>query len=248
MEYVEIFQKYMGSGLVVILFLAAILYLFFNEKRKSLRILFIYLPVLVLLLYFNPLFYQIFYAVAGSEIYFRVLWLLPITPVLAYTCISIYGRLGEKQKLPVLALMLVLLALCGRLVYSNPLFSRAENKYHVPDYVVEICDAIEVEGREVMAVFPKEFLLYVRQYSPVVCMPYGRDGIIYQGNAFYNLMESGTIPVDELVQYARSAHCHYIILDQEDVLVGNLLDYDYEVFDQIGEYIIYRDTMMYIGV
>lgn len=247
-DYIEIFQKYMGSGLLMILFLAALVYLFFAEKRKRIRILFIYFPVMVLLVYFNPLFYKVFYEVAGSEIYFRMLWLLPIVPVLAYTGVSIYDRVSEKAKIPLLVLLICMFMLCGRLVYLNPLFGKAENQYHVPDYVVHICDAIEVEGREVMAVFPQEFLLYVRQYSPVVCMPYGRDGIIYQGNQFYNLMESDIIETEVLVAYAKQARCHYIILSEDKELTGSLLDYDYEVFDRIDGYVIYRDTTIYIGL
>ena len=73
----------------------------------------------------------------------------------------------------------MVLMISGKLVYSSPLFSRAENTYHIPQVVVDICDAIEVEGREVMAAFPDEFLLYVRQYSPVICMPYGRESLEY---------------------------------------------------------------------
>lgn len=238
----------MGSGLLVILFLAAVVYLFFKEKKKYLRILFVYLPVIVLVLYFNPVFFALFKGVVGSEIYFRLLWLLPITWVLAYTVIFLYQRAKEQWKLPILLAVLVAVPLCGRWVYSSPLFSSAENPYHVPEYVVEVCDDIKVEGREVKAVFPREFLLYVRQYSPLICMPYGRDGIIYQGNAFYNLMESEQIDAGQLAEYAKGAQCHYIILSEEKDVLGSLLDYDYEVFERISGYIIYRDTTIYIGL
>lgn len=238
----------MGGGLLVVLFLAAVIYLFFREKRKNVRVLFIYLPVILLLLYFNPLFFGLFERIVGSEIYFRLLWLLPITWVLAYTAVSLYQSLKEKWKLPALMGLLLLIPICGRLVYTNPLFSMAENPYHVPDYVVEICDDIKVEGREVMAVFPREFLLYVRQYSPLVCMPYGRDALIYQSNSFYQLMESERIDARELAGYAKAAKCHYIILAEEKELVGSLLDYDYEEFNRISGYVIYRDTTIYIGL
>lgn len=238
----------MGNGLLVILFLMAAMYLFFREKRKYLRVLFIYMPVIMLALYFNPWFFGLFEKMVGSEIYFRLLWLLPITWVLAYTAVLFYQRLKEQWKLPALLVLLLVVPLCGRLVYSSPLFSVAENPYHVPDYVAEICDDIKVEGREVMAVFPREFLLYVRQYSPLVCMPYGRDAMIYYGNSFYELMESEQIEAQQLAEYARAAGCHYIILDEEKELIGSLLDYNYEEFNRISGYVIYRDTTIYIGL
>ncbi|MBQ7934322.1 MAG: hypothetical protein IJ327_06020 [Lachnospiraceae bacterium] len=233
---------------MITLFLAAVVYLFFQEKRKPLRLLFVYMPVVMLVLYFNPLFFSVFERIVGAEIYFRILWLLPITWVLAYTAVSLYQKVKEQWKLPLLLLMLLMVPMCGRCVYSSPLFSAAENVYHVPDYVVEICDDIKVEGREVMAVFPREFLLYVRQYSPLVCMPYGRDAIIYQGNPFYKLMESEQIEAGQLAEFAKAAQCHYIILDEDKEVIGNLLDYDYEEFNRISGYVIYRDTTIYIGL
>ena len=55
-EIVVLFREYMGTGLIVIWFVISLLYLWINEKRKELRILFLYTPVILLLLYFNPLF------------------------------------------------------------------------------------------------------------------------------------------------------------------------------------------------
>ena len=74
------------------------------------------------------------------------------------------------------------LAVSGSLIYSSPLFSKAENLYHVPDSVVHICDAINVPGREVMAAFPLDLVPYVRQYSAFVCMPYGREMTVDRWN------------------------------------------------------------------
>ena len=53
-DIITIFQKYMGSGFVMIWFLAALIYLFLNEKQKPKRIFLVYMPVIMLLLYFNP--------------------------------------------------------------------------------------------------------------------------------------------------------------------------------------------------
>ena len=63
-----IFGKFMGTGLVVTWFLAGLVYLFLSEKNKTRRILFIYMPVLILLLFFNPLFNQFFVWATEEEI------------------------------------------------------------------------------------------------------------------------------------------------------------------------------------
>lgn len=245
MDVMEIFQKYMGTGLVLIWFVLALIYLFLHEKKKPLRILLIYAPVIILLLYFNPLFSKIFYRLLGNEIYFRICWLLPMLPVIAYAAVCILDSLHGKRKSCFAAAVILLVMISGKLVYSNPLFSRAENIYHVPQAVADICDAIEIEGREVMAVFPDEFLLYVRQYSPVVCMPYGRDANHYELHA---IMTAEEIDVESLAAEAKYYGCHYVILSEDKPLKGNMADYSYEVFDNIDGYVIYKDTTMNFGL
>lgn len=243
-EVITIFQKYMGSGFVMIWFLAALIYLLFHEKEKHKRIFLIYLPVIMLVLYFNPLFAAVFGKIVEDEIYFRICWLMPVIIVIAYAAVCICGSLAGKKKLLFAGTAAVLIAVSGKLVYSNPLYSRAENIYHVPQCVVEICDAIVVPGREVMAVFPSELFLYVRQYDPTVCMPYNRE--IFQGyyDPLYYAMEEQTADLEELVPYARERSCHYIILQEEKEILGNPQDFGWELFKTVRGYVVYRDTLV----
>ncbi len=250
-EVIQVFQRYMGTGLVMIWFLAAVVYLFLFEKRKERRVLFVYMPVVLLLIYFNPLFAGMFCKLVGSEIYFRICWLLPIIVVIAYTIVCIFEKLrGTKRVLFTLA-ALVLIVISGKPVYENSLYSRAENIYHVPDSVVHICDAIVMPGREVMAVFPYELVLYVRQYSPFVCMPYGRNGWGANGAEdagrmaeFVEVMEEDVVDLEELVTYVDETGCHYIILDAKKELLGEIEDYNWEVFGETDGYVIYRNMKL----
>jgi len=241
----EIFQKFMGSGLVVVLFLVSVIYLLITEKRKPMRILFVYVPILILLVYFNPLFYRFFYGMVGEEIYFRICWLLPVIMVISYTVFSVCEKLnGGKRAGFVLAALLIIMV-SGKLVYSSSLYSRAENPYHVPQKVVDICDAIRLDGREVMAAFPDEFILYVRQYSPVVCMPYGREVLQgYYYNELRSLIMSDEIETERLVREARAYSCHYVILSEEAKLSESMENYGYEKFAVMHGYVIYKDATM----
>lgn len=241
-DVIRIFQRYMGTGFVMIWFVAALIYLLVNEKQKSKRIVLVYIPIIMLALYFNPFFAAAFCKIVGSEIYFRICWLMPVIVVIAYAAVCICSRLTGKKQFLFAAAAMALIALSGRLVYGNPLYSRAENTYHVPDSVVHICDAIVVPGREVMAVFPSELLLYVRQYSPMVCMPYGRDIFMGYNNDFCDAMERETIDLEELVPLAREKQCHYIVLGEEKEILGNPRDFGWEIFGQTDGYVIYRDT------
>ena len=71
-EVVNLFREYMGTGLIVVWFLIALVYLFLTEKRRPMRIVFVYLPILLLLIFFNPLFSGLVYRLAGEETYYRI--------------------------------------------------------------------------------------------------------------------------------------------------------------------------------
>lgn len=241
---VETFTKYNGSGMILNWFIIAWLYLFFCEKDKPKRIMLVYVPALILLVFFNPLFYNVLSGLTEEAIYFRILWLLPITIVLGYAVIKVIYSLQGARRVGFSILAVVMIMVSGKLVYTNPLFSKAENSYHVPQEVVEICDAIRIEGREVMAVFPEEFLLYVRQYSPYVCMPYGREMYMGEFCEFFYFMRREEMEVGELAAFAKAYGCHYVILSEEKQLIGDMAEYQYEVFGKVGNYIIYRDNTM----
>lgn len=248
---VILFREYMGTGLIVIWFLLSLCYLFGREKRKSMRVLFVYVPIVLLALFFNPLFEKIVYQAAGSEIYYRILWLLPVSIVIAYGAVDVYGRLKGKMRIMWSLVAAVLIMVSGSFIYSNSFFHKAENRYHVPRSVVDICDAIKVEGREVMAVFPAEMLQYVRQYSGVVCMPYGREILVEQWNHLddlYDIMEAETTDAAELAEMARERECVYIILRQNKSMKGSLMNYDFEVFGEMDGYIIYKDSLVQLSL
>ena len=96
-----------------------------------------------------------------------------------------------------------------------------------------------------MAVFPEELIQYVRQYTPLVCMPYGREVSVMnwaQVSELHETMEAAEIEAEELVRLAREDLCAYIILSEDKVLHGNLEDYDFQIFDEMHGYVIYKDA------
>ena len=239
------FKDYMGTGLILIWFLLSLIYLFLHEKKKNIRIVFLYVPVILLIVFLNPVLAGRIYSFMGLEGYYRILWLLPVTIVIAYTVVQIYGSLKDSKKNMFLVAAAVVIMFSGNLIYTSPLFDRAENIYHIPESVVEICDAIEVDGREVRAVFPAEMIQYVRQYSAVIFMPYGRDLLVESwGNQddLYDVMESDVIDAKTLCEMCHARECHYIILAEDKKIRGSLQDHEYEFFASVENYIIYKDA------
>ncbi len=247
---VMMFQDYMGTGLIMAWFLLSLVYLFLRENKKQTRILFIYVPVVILLLFFNPVFAQKLSEYLGDEIYYRILWLGPGTPVLAYTIVHICVSLKGKFRMFFVLGAVCVIGLSGSYIYADRFFGKAENLYHIPESVVEICNAIESPGREIQAVFPLNMVQYVRQYSSSVRMPYGREMLM---NADWNgwrdaeelceAMEADVIDASELGQLARMTYCTYIILPQNKKIVGNLSSENYVKYAEIQGYCIYKDTL-----
>lgn len=245
---IVLFREYMGTGLIVMWFLVSLVYLFLKEEKKPIRILFLYVPVILLMLFFNPLFGTIMNSYLGDEIYYRILWLLPLTVVIAYACVRIYASLAGKRRAVFAVLAVFLIVVSGSWIYGNPFFRKAENLYHMPDSVVHICDAIEIPGREVTAVFPLDMVQYVRQYSPVVCMPYGREIIVGQAwngwaiqDSLCDAMEAERTSALELGSLAREQSCIYIVVPEGKIIEGDMQDGGYELFLETDGYKVYKD-------
>ena len=149
----SIFKDFGGTGYYSILFVLALIYLAFSEEDKRVRTLFVYIPAVMLLLFFLPPFYML-YNRLDEGTYYRILWLMPMTVIIAYAGCKAIGR---HVKTGVLLGSLVLI-MSGSYVYNSIYMSPAENMYHIPQETIEICDMIKpAEGEErVWALFPAD--------------------------------------------------------------------------------------------
>lgn len=244
-KVIDLYEAYIGTGMIAGLFLVALIYLFFSEKNKTTRIVFLYMPVMVLALYFCPFFATIVYYFVGEEIYYRLLWLVPIVPVLAYAAVKVISDCKGKKRFFVGAVLGGILILSGKLVYKSPYYSVAQNPYHVPDTVVKLCDAISVEKKPVIAVFPGEFIQYVRQYNALICMPYGREALVESWNLkeeLFYLLETNVLEAEKIAECARQKGCRFLIFSGEKEINGDFGDFGYELFDEIDGYVILKDS------
>lgn len=239
--------SYIGWGLIFIYYLVALVYLFVTEKRKERRILFIYMPLIVLIIFLLPVTAMVMERFADDEVYYRLLWILPISITLAAAVTEAIIKLKGKAKGFALVGTLALIILGGRLIYTDTRFSVAENEYHIPQEVVDICDALVIQGREVQVAFPKEMLVYVRQYTPLIVMPYGWDDLNYAGEEgsfqrIREILEKPTINAKDMGEAADDFSCHYIVLDEEKPIAGEPESYGLEEYMHIDGYVIYKNT------
>ena len=222
-------KDYSGSGLLFILLLISVVFLGFRLKRGAVKTMTVFLPVFVLAIFFCPL-WKIYMDIAGDgEILYRLLWMIPSAVIVCYALVEAVHMVPEKFRAVSFAGAVLIVILSGRYIYSSPFFSKAENSYHVPQVVVDICDDIRVEGREVRACFPIEHIQYVRQYTPYVCLSYGRTVLLGHGfNQYSNVerfLNEEIIDTAGLVEELRRVDNHYLILNSDRKMTEDLAKY-----------------------
>lgn len=239
---VEHFKEYIGSGLIFIYYLACVIRMVITEKRREYRILFIYMPLVAIILFFCPVTAWAMRNYADDDTYYRILWLMPVSVTIAYTIADFSHRLKGKVRVLALVLSVILIAAGGKLVYMDAEYSVAENEYHMPQEVVDICDNIVIPGREIMVAFPSEMVVYVRQYTPLIVMPYGFEELKYMKHAdeLRAQIEADEPDAELLFGWADTKMCHYIVIDENKSITGNPEDYGYTEYAHIDGYVIYR--------
>lgn len=255
MESVVIFKNYAGTGLLMALFLLALVFLFITEKDKKCRVLFVYLPLTVLLLFFFPLFRKIYVRLMGEgTTYYRMLWLIPMGVIIAYAGVKLAGIVWEKKNVWYKRLVLVLLCaavvLCGKYVYTSQYLSKAENLYHLPQNVIDICDLIAPEEGEerVWAVFPTELVYFVRQYDTNIQLAYGREFVEpiwgYYDEIHEVMNQPESIDIEKLLSLSRERYCMYLVLPNNKEVSESPEEFGLELLGVVDGYPVYRDPVV----
>ncbi|MBE5823680.1 MAG: hypothetical protein E7308_06380 [Butyrivibrio sp.] len=243
-------KLFFGNPLLPIILLASAIYLVITEKDISKKIILGILPIVMLAGFLLPIT-KIVYVAAfddGSDTYYRLLWLIPMYMVIGYAaCKLIFSFEGKVKHAAVLVAVLVVVILSGSLVYLNQYMSMAENMYHIPQYVIDVCDRIAPDEGDVRvrAVFPSELVHFVRQYDTNILMPYGREMLAVQWdyyNAVYDAYEKPeVINAETLLEATRQTKCLYIVLRTDRKIDKNLASLGLKLIDTVGDYLIYSD-------
>lgn len=241
-EILTIFQDFTGSGFLTILYLLTLLHLWTSEKNPTFRAVFVYGASVIQLLFFIPLFYY-GYQLLDEGTYYRILWILPMTVTIAYASVRILVKYPGGS----IVIGLIMIIVCGQYVYSNEHITPAENAYHIPQEVIEVCDMImpEEDEERVTGVFPDSLIHFVRQYSSRIQMAYGRDYLapdwIYGDHPLREIMNQEEIRISMLVRLATEQKCQYIILERNKELIGNFEKLKVFKIGETTNYDIYRN-------
>ena len=243
---IEDLMNYNGKSLLLPIFLVALIGLWVSEKDKNKRAVLVYLATTVILVFVCPLYAWIGIKI-DSEIYYRVLWALPIGIVFCYSAIKLLMHFENKIiKMLIFAVTIMVICVNGKNVYKNTIYFKSTNTYHIPQQVIDIADTLKLDNYRPIAVIPAELLPFFHQYTADVFTPYGRNILEPQWTFYdelYEVMEndSGVYNASEVARCARNSHCMYVVLSSAKPIEGSMEALNYFLYDIVQGYYIYVD-------
>lgn len=184
---VEKFTNYYGDFKYFAVFIVAlVLNIFFIKKKdKDARKIVVYLPIIILLILFNPIVYMIVKPFADSgRVYWRFFWLVPLAPTVAYAMVKIvYIKENKILNYILSGIFVILFFVFGNYMYQIHNFQKVGNIYKCPDdifYCIQVMSEQEIENKKAM--IPIAVVPWVRQYDANIATVYERSpGGYYAG-------------------------------------------------------------------
>lgn len=246
------FIKFIGGreGLVHwLLFAVALILCALMGKGERKRLF--WPSMLVLLFFFNPIFYALVGTRFLSGIYWRLLWMLPISFVIAYALVQLTSRIPKRMcRTAVMVLACVCIIVTGEREFSSATYTEKENDYELPQAAIDVANVVQGGLRDwkETIIVPNELLCYVRQYSCSVGLLYGRNagGFITEiepdEQAVYDEMSKEEPDLNVVTEIAKARGCRYIVFNTSfHKIPEELTGYGYEKVATVSEdYAVYR--------
>lgn len=246
-EVKDNFNLYFGFGWYLLLFLSGLLYLLLNKKRTNMAWNLAAGCTLVLFASFFPPCFYIVQKCIGMDVYWRYYWLLPVNALLAYVFVEGFPKKEDSRMIKAISIgvLLVFFFFGGACVLSDEAFTKSENAYELHDEAVELCDIILQQAKEddtIKAIFPPQYVVWVRQYSAKVHMMYGRKQISKAGKKAISYYQYGVSKeaYEGIWELAAKYDYNYIIFLRDQNPDQFFLEKGYICIGVAGDYGVYK--------
>ncbi len=175
-EFLQAVREVYAGNRFFWFYAAALVYILIAEKEQR---KYVGWPSLILsVLILNPVTYRYVGIGLLQYAYWRLLWLIPVVPVIACAAVSLAGRVKPRAgKVLVCLGMAAVVAWGGRYLYTETRwtsFEPAANAYKITDEAVQVADALlELEDHP-RAVVEPGLDAQVRQYSTDIVLFFSR--------------------------------------------------------------------------
>lgn len=239
-------QKYTGEGLHFLLLFAALLYILFCERDRTVRRLIAGYALVFAAVYLCPLTAGLITRMIGDDVYWRMLWLLPSPVIMAYAMVRAWERSTKRWARLALPLVFAcLICLTGKNVYlQDTPYERAANPQKIPSSPAAICDIINAdreEGEHALVAAPADMVGYIRQYDGSIGQVYGRREVIAGGYGIRRVLTRSAIVSKRLCARARALGCNYLVVPRTAVSRKKMRENGFAVIGQVGSYTVFAD-------
>ena len=187
---------------------------------KGRRVRFLIPSLIMSIVIINPWFYRAWDKL-GLYAYWRILWIVPVVPVVAGLVSSLTERIEKTWVKSIVAVAGVgMVMLGGTFIYNGAggSFVEAANATKLPDYVVQIADRLLELDVHPRIIAQEPMGVYLRQYSGQIDSLYGRDlsGYIIAPNSIARTVQNGLNngEVKSIAQYMLDECFDYLTLDE----------------------------------
>lgn len=245
---IEIFnyiQRYINNSPILIFYIASLLFLCFRGRKN--RGMLVYPSIVLLLVILNPWLYGHIWIKLIDYAFWRMLWMIPVLPVIAVAVIELAGLL-KKEWLSYIAVVacIAVILLSGNIIYrQDKVFVKAQNAYKLPQECIDVADRILEYNSNPTVIAPSSLYCYLRQYNGNINLLYGRDvdGYILPSNDSVIGEINGMMRVggdtERFAQLAREKNVDFIILPWDSAL-GMSDGYGYRNVCAVDGYNIYQ--------
>lgn len=236
------FLEYKGTGAYIVLYLIALLYIYFKEENKNIKAFMVYFSLLMSFITLNPIFSKLVEPFFPVSVYWRMYWMLPMGLTIAYAFTKLIASKEKKlDKAIIFIVAITVIILSGKFIYTEENYIEVNNLYKVPDEALEVANIIMQDNTETKKVMPCTSLIaYLRQVYPEIELMYAREPKSYENVTIVVQQEKGNIQY--VTNVCKKENCNYIIFHKAMAMNGNMEDYGYDLFAETANYRIYKNS------
>jgi hypothetical protein len=241
-----------------IIFIIATLYIWVVEKNKKIRDIFTWYTVIILLIIWNPLGIYILGKFINFSSLYRVYFMLPLYPTIAFAFTKFIERRKNKIVKYVL-LVCILIFICffnetNVFLSSTYETNKYNNFYKLPDETVDVAKIIYNDDtyKEKKAIVPYGMSSQIQQIYPSIELLYTRivtNPKDENGNPLPTDSEdpSGYEPIQKInegdtayiANLCNEKNINYVVLSKSIELQEPMENYDFVVLKETKENIVY---------
>ena len=235
-------SAFKGNKLYIYCFIFSIIFVLILEKKRTIVWLYLGQTLTICITLLNPISAEyIAKYVTGVSVYWRMVLLLPIIPIVILGVFNVL-RLIKPKKLYCIVLSVILVALffiSDANVFS--FHSKHQNMYMIRQDVLQVCQKYDLSRKETITILAdQEINRYFRQYSSWFNVVFGRNtsvpkdqqGMTYL-ETYETIFEENRISENELTVLDEYGVQYVITLKELDEIYGYELD---EIVESIHIY------------